>query len=333
MEATTSPLLSIVTTTYSVKKLKDIFELLDSISAQTYPNIEIIFVADQLEELKAKVEEYAQKHSKMKVEILLNHGEAGVNISRNIGIKGASGEIIGIVDDDVILSPDWAEEVVRTYMEDSSVVAVTGPAIPLWEDESMGWFPREFYWVWGCTVWDWNEIREIRNVGGMNCSFKREALFAAGLYRPNIGPRGGEEIIKWFYPSGEEVELSLRIRAATGKRIVYNPKVKVHHKVAKVRFNLGFMIKRAFRFGYTKQFIKHTFQNDFPNEKVLGMEFQHLRHILFKSTLDLMRRTFENPVTAWRQLLVTIIGVFFTGLGYAVYILKPYKLQQVQRKE
>ena len=132
---------------------------------------------------------------------------------------------------------------------------------------------------------------------------------------------------------GEEVSLSLRVRAVTKKRIVYNPKVKVHHKVGKARFNFGFMAKRAFLFGYTKQFIKHTFQNDFPNEKVLGMEFQHLRHILFKSTLDLMRKTFKNPAIAWRQLLVTIIGVFFTGLGYAVYIFKPYKLQPVQRNE
>ena len=326
-EQVVNPLLSIVTTSYSAKRLKDIFKLLDSISAQTYPNIETTLVVDQFEELQAKIKEYAQKHSKMKVKILLNQGEAGVNTARNIGIKAASGEIIGVVDDDVILSPDWAEEIVRTHMEDSSIVAVTGPAMPLWEDESMSWFPQEFYWMWGCTVWDWNEIREIRNVGGMNCSFKREALFAAGLYQPDIGPKGGEEVIKWFYPSGEEVELSLKIRATTKKRIVYNPKVRVHHKVSKERFNLGFMIKRAFRFGYTKQYIKHTFQNDFPHEKVLALEFQHLRHILFKSTFNLMRGTFKHPVTAWRQFLVIIIGVFFTGLGYAVYIFKPYKLK------
>ena len=52
-EQVVNPLLSIVTTSYSEKRLKDIFKLLDSISAQTYPNIEITLVIDHLEELQA----------------------------------------------------------------------------------------------------------------------------------------------------------------------------------------------------------------------------------------------------------------------------------------
>ena len=55
------------------------------------------------------------------------------------------------------------------------------------------------------------------------------------------------------------------------------------------------------------------------------MEFEHLRHILLESSLDLIGGIFKNPVLAWRKLLVTFIGVFFTGLGYIAYIFKPYK--------
>ena len=38
-------LLSIVITSYTTERFKDIYELLDSIKVRTYPNIEVIFVA------------------------------------------------------------------------------------------------------------------------------------------------------------------------------------------------------------------------------------------------------------------------------------------------
>ncbi len=46
----------------------------------------------------------------------------------------------------------------------TSVVGVTGPVFPLWEDESMSWFPDEFSWIWGGTLWcDWHKGNEIRD--------------------------------------------------------------------------------------------------------------------------------------------------------------------------
>ena len=198
------PSLSIVFTSYTVDRLEDIRQLLNSLKAQAYADFETVFVVDQSPELAEQVKEYAESLS-LPLQVVTNPEEQGVNVCRNLGIMATQGEIIALVDDDVVLFSDWAEEMVKSYCQDPSIVAVTGPALPLWEEEAMSWFPREFYWMWGCTVWDWEEIREIRNVGGMNCSFKREALIEAGLYRPGIGPRGGEEKIKWFHPSGEEV--------------------------------------------------------------------------------------------------------------------------------
>jgi len=317
--------LSIVVTSFALDRLDDICELLASIKAQTYPHVETIFVADQSADLAERVRIYAERVA-LPIKVVINQGDAGVNVCRNMGIRAAHGEIVGLVDDDAVLFSDWAEAMVESYALVPSAVAVTGPAIPLWEDKRMSWFPREFYWMWGCTVWDWDEVREIRNVGGMNCSYKREALQQVDFYRPGLGPKGGEEKIGWFHPSGEEVELSLRLRSSlNGARIIYDPKVKTFHKVQKSRFALPFMVKRAFRFGYSKHFVEEMYNHGFLNGTVLNLERDHLRHILLKMPVALLKELPFSPLAVMRKSLVALIGTFFTGLGYLVYLVRPVR--------
>ncbi|MCL0073618.1 glycosyltransferase [Dehalococcoidia bacterium] len=174
------PLLSIIVTSYTTERLGDIYELLNSIKAQSYPDIETIFIAERSPELYERVKEYGEEIFRDSVEtgrdsveirslnldeaqpipknlpfkVLFNDGEPGLSAARNLGIKEAKGDIIAFVDDVVVLFSDWAEEMVKSY-EDDSIIGVTGPAFPLWEDESMKWLPEEFYWYskLHCLVW------------------------------------------------------------------------------------------------------------------------------------------------------------------------------------
>lgn len=309
-----------------MNRYDDICALFNSLKRQNWPNIEVVFVADQSEQLAKMTERYLRSLQISNFKVILHHGEGGVNICRNIGIETSQGEIVGIVDDDVVLFPDWVTEMINSYKRDASIVGVTGPALPLWETpHKMSWFPKDLFFVWGCTVWDWSEEKEIRSVGGMNCSFRRDALLKAGLYKRGIGPRGGEEKIKWFYPSGEEVELSLRIRNTVQfSKIIYNPRVKIYHKVQNSRFNITFLIKRTFRFGYTRRYVESRFQN-FSESPVIQLEREHLKHILFTSLPNFGKEFFKNPITSSKRLLTTWLGTLSTVIGYLAYFLKPYK--------
>lgn len=318
------PLLSIVVTSYSMRRFKDLCNLFDSIREQTYQNIEIIFVADNSKKLAKKVEDYLKKHNFSRFKVILNEGKIGVNVCRNIGIMNSNGEIIGIVDDDVMLFPDWAEEMVKSYLKNDSVVGVTGPAIPLWEEpEKMSWFPKEFYFIWGCTVWDWNDEREIRNVGGMNCSYNKEALLKTGLYNPLLGPKGGgARLGKWNYVGAEEIDLSLRLKKVSGGKIIYNPKIQVYHKVRRQDFNLANVIKRCLHFGYTKGYVRKNFRD--LDESILKMEREHLKYIFTYSYLKLWKEFFKNPITTLKKFTILPVGVVFTVLGYFIYFLKSH---------
>ena len=57
------PSLSVIITSYTTERMRDIYELLDSIKMQSYTAVETIFVAEQTKELLDKVNHYAgRKH-------------------------------------------------------------------------------------------------------------------------------------------------------------------------------------------------------------------------------------------------------------------------------
>ena len=308
-------LLSIVVTSYTLDRLKDISELLDSIKAQTYDHTETIFVIERSRELYDRVQAYAEEKAVPNMEVVFNHGEPGLSAARNVGVKQAKGDIIAFVDDDALLFPDWAEEMVKTY-EDSSAIGATGAVLPLWKDVPMGWFPDEFDWVFGCSNFSGlMEKQEARNVFGTNMSFGREAFDSSGLFLNHLGAKGGGESGKHELV-GDETELSIRVRRKTGKRLLFNPSVKVKHKVYKYRITPMFIARRAYWEGYTKATFNRSCRDGNSDEKLLRVEYDLLRRILTKLFPNILKGFFRNPVIAWRKLSVTIIVLFSVAFGY-----------------
>jgi len=158
------PKVSIITTSYTLDRLKDITKLLDGIQAQTYKNIETLIVTERSPELTESIKAYIDEKDYSNIQVLCNEGEHGSYPSRNLGIGQAGGEIIAFIDDDALPFPNWAEQTARTYAEDSSIIGLTGPIVPLWELDSMAWFPIEFYWIFSCTYWDWTDKREVKGL-------------------------------------------------------------------------------------------------------------------------------------------------------------------------
>ena len=315
------PLLSVVISSYTPSRLNDIFELLDRLKTQTYPHVAIVFVAEQSTELLDRVKTFAAESNIQNLKVIFNSGEPGLSAARNLGVKQAKGDIIAFVDDDALPSPDWAEEVVKTYQDDC-VIGVTGPALPLWDGKPMEWFPKECDWIIGCSSWcDWHEMREVRNVWGMNMSFKREAFDSSGLFQTHLGAKGGEDTGKHELV-GEETEFSIRVRRKTGKRIFYNPNAKVQHRVYGFRTTPIVIARRAYWEGYTKAMFNRIYRDRDSGEKLLDVEHQLLQRILRRLLPNILKTFFTNPKIAWRRLSVTVIALSFVAFGYFSYLLQ-----------
>jgi glycosyltransferase involved in cell wall biosynthesis len=317
-----NPSISVIIPCYSVDRFNDILELVDSIQSQTYPNVEVIFVSDSLE-LYNKLSTYLIKKGYAGILLLLNEGERGAASARNVGIKHAKGDILAFVDDDVVLFPDWAEEMVKTFVGDNSIIGVTGSAFPLWEDELMDWFPEEFFWIISCTSWaNWSHMGEVRNVTLNNLAFRREAFNLCGLFRGTLGIRGDFRAC-WNILGSEENELALRVKRITGKRIIYNVKVRVRHRVPKNRLTLDYVAKRSYHVGRNRVMLKKLYPEERKGIILSDVEYALLRRIFGTLFVDIFRLLFSEPLRAWRKLKVTIVSLFFSALGYCYQGLKP----------
>lgn len=308
------PLLSIVVTSYTTDRLKDIFELLDSIKSQTYQSIESIFVAERSQELYERVREYGEEQSIPNLRVIFNHDKPGLSAARNLGIQEARGDIIAFVDDDVVLFSDWAEEMVKTY-EDESVIGVTGPGFPLWEDKSLNWLPEEFYWLTSCTAFTgWSEeLKAVRSAWGMNMSFRKEAFDYCRFSGTTEQITGEQEA--WEGRLGDDANFSINLRLKTGRLIMYNPCARVQHRVYAYRLNMKFIRGTAYWQGYIKALFRKKYRDD-SDTRALIREYALLRRILLNLGPRIAGGFFCSPKVAWKRFALTITVLFYVALGY-----------------
>jgi glycosyltransferase involved in cell wall biosynthesis len=313
-----SPLVSIITTVYTPGRFKDITELLDSLNAQSYKNTETLIVAERLPELAENIKKYIAEKGYAGIRVLFNEGEWGSYPSRNLAIGEAKGDIIAFVDDDAVPFPDWVEQTVRVYSQDSSAIGVTGPILPLWQDKSMEWFPGELYWIFSCTYPDVAERTEVRNGYCTNLSFRREAFDRYGLFKTSLVGEGWGKS-DWQQPAAQETEFCLRVKRGTGQRIIYDPDVRVRHKVYGYRLTSRFLARRAYWEGYAKAMLKGLYRAGGENEEVLATEYALLRRILLERLPQTAGGLFRRPATAWRRLWAVAIVLAGVAGGYLSY--------------
>lgn len=105
------------------KNAKDtIRRLLDSIFAQTYPNIEIVSVDSSNDGTEQILEEYKRK-SKFPFKLIFQKPK-GCGAARNEAFRNASGDIITSLDSDDYILPDYIEKLAKPFNERNNVIGV-----------------------------------------------------------------------------------------------------------------------------------------------------------------------------------------------------------------
>jgi glycosyltransferase involved in cell wall biosynthesis len=314
MESLTSPKLSIVVTAYTTERIKDIYELLESVQAQSLRDIQTIFIIERSEDLLNKINEFIKQKNITGVNTIFSKHKIGLSGARNLGITKASSEIIAFIDDDVVLFPNWAEEMVRAY-HDESIIGITGPGLPMWEDKKLNWLPEELYWIVSATAFTgWKEERTVRSAWGMNMSFRREA-FTQCIFSTNFGQTtGGKEA--WKAGPVDDAEFSIKLRLKTKKSIMYNPQVQVYHKVYKYRLSRKFVRSQCYWQGYSKALLRKMYPDD-TDTKTLVKEMDLLKRISFRLIPKSVMGLFKNPSLSGKRLFFTGYVVFYVALGYS----------------
>ena len=134
--------LSIVIPIYNVGKY--VRKTIDSVTSQTYDNLEIVCVNDgSTDDCPQILSAYAAQDKRIKV---VNQQNQGTYIARQVGVEAAEGDYIVFLDGDDELKPDACAQIVSMVNETDADIVQFGMTIlaDKHDDEFLRWITRFF---------------------------------------------------------------------------------------------------------------------------------------------------------------------------------------------
>lgn len=116
------PLVSVVLTTYDRREFLP--RAIETVTEQTYDEIELVVVDDHSPESPRDIVENASTAGLHNVVFVRHEENRGASAARNTGIKQANGELIALLDDDDLWTPDKIERQVAEFRQSGSEVGV-----------------------------------------------------------------------------------------------------------------------------------------------------------------------------------------------------------------
>jgi glycosyltransferase involved in cell wall biosynthesis len=173
---------------------------------------------------------------------VLKEETRGKSSAVNCGIRSAQGEILILVDDDVVLHPKWLVKHIECYRT-TDFDAVQGRILPGVDPEGRPADPSRLREYNIPIVDHGDEVKEIRGLLATNISFKREVFEKIGFYNPRLGVGASG--------FGEDTEYSMRIRKA-GFKIGYAPHAVVYHELDPRRYGREYNRMVEYRKGLSR---------------------------------------------------------------------------------
>lgn len=294
---------SVIICAYTMERLKDIHEAVDSVLAQTLKPDEIIIAVDHNRELFERLKAELPRV----IKVVLNEGAQGLSETRNVGIRASTGGIIAFIDDDAVAKGDWLEHLVKRF-HDPKVAVVGGRAIPIWaRNKRPLYFPEELDWIVGCT-YKGLPINgdDVRNVIGCNMCFRKDIFEQGYSWNIQFGRKGETGV-------GEEAELCLTIRQEKPDNIIcYKPESIIYHKVPLQRSTASYIARRSYDEGLNKARLRRLSSALSGNS--LSTENAYLRYLLLESIPKRLR--FFHTKGSILQVGTIILSIAAVGAGY-----------------
>lgn len=304
---------SIIVTSYSTDRLPYLKQLIDSVNNQK-DNLkaEVVFVIESDRVLFDRLV-LALRDLPLFAKVIYFDRLEGMSDARNRGVLSCSGEYIAFVDDDVVLNKDYLQTLIL-MMETSDAIALTGPLVPIWDENRASWFPKELSWLIGSSEWlDSNTVRNLRNAWGSNYVTRKKEFLDIGGFSQDFGLHNASRY-KWSDPPSEDVDLSIRLSKEFHKPILFVPKLRVGHHVTARKISWKFIAQRSYSIGYQRHSMQKFYMNE-GNAKLFSLEMA-----LIPNILSLWPRTlvslFRSPKKAMNTFAALFIVLIFASLGF-----------------
>jgi GT2 family glycosyltransferase len=307
-------MVSVIICCYTLERLNDIVEAVESVLTQTLKPFEIIVAVDNNEELF----HYLGKIRLPDTRIILNTKARGFSQTKNLGILEAKGHVVAFLDDDAVAEKTWLEKLIKPflpikstpdeYSPQKNIVATGGTTIPRWSQGAPpSWFPEELNWAVGGTYKGLPLYEnQMRNVMGGNCAIRKDIFHKVGLFGTQFGRIGDTGV-------AEEAEFCLRLKTHLPDSIIlFEPEAVIYHKVPVSRSSLNYLKKRAFDEGKSKGKLARF--NHAKSVRWLKTENSYLKYLLFSAIPDRLKSFYRKD--SLPQIFAIVIAISATAMGY-----------------
>lgn len=185
--------------------------------------------------------------------IHMHERRRGKSHALNAALTVASGDLIGFIDDDEEIDPDWYHAVADAF-RDRQIDFIGGPCLPRWGAVPPVWLP-EPQWRGVIGFVDDGNRRMVFGkdapgiLMGGNAVLRREVLERVGWYSTALGPTPRRRLL-----SGEDRHLYERL-LDSGAHGVYIPALKIYHYVPPERLTKRYYRHWTFWNGVSSGFI------------------------------------------------------------------------------
>jgi GT2 family glycosyltransferase len=258
---------SIIIPTYRQKYLKD---ALDSLSGQTNDHFEVVVVENGCRHSDTLA---LTKHYEAYLDVQYHfEPRQGTNRAYNLGARLAKNDIIALIDDDVVPSPQWVDAVLKAHSEYPEAGVIGGKVELRFLEERPAWCIGNFarmlaavdYGPDPCELSGFNP-HEPSYLVSANMSFRRMIFEIVGGFceDPDPGYNGEftftEEAKRYGEPG-----------------LLYDPSILVVHQIPPERTTLPYMLRRAYAQGASDVALHKLLSPDCTRRDMLTMWEKHL---------------------------------------------------------
>jgi O-antigen biosynthesis protein len=226
----TGPLPLVTVAVCTRDRTTDLTRCLDSLRCLDYPTLDILVVDNAP---VSDATERLVRTTYTNVRYVLEP-RPGLDWARNRAIVEARGEIIAYTDDDVVVDSGWVKALVRVFVENTEVMAVTGLVVPYELEteaqilfERNGGFGRGFERKWCRVDLESGERAAARHGDtgkygtGANMAYRRSLFNLIGYFDPALD-------VGTVTNGGGDIEMFFRVLKG-GYTLVYEPSAIVRH--------------------------------------------------------------------------------------------------------
>lgn len=214
----------------TVERTHDLENHLASLDDQTYQNFELIIVDQNKDErLVPILATYASRFP-----ILHLRSEPGLTRAKNLGLKYATGDVVGFPDDNCQFPKDLLNKVARFFADHPQADGLTGRSADGDNQDSNGTFDRKAGVVDKFSVW--------RRSTAYTIFLRRDATWGV-WYDEKMGPGAGT-----VWGAGDDHDYLLKVLARRAS-IFYDPEVCIIHPIPGPVFGAA-AVHRAYTYNY-----------------------------------------------------------------------------------